>query len=344
MKTQNKRGCLFYLGIALLGILFIGSIFFALTYRSGQQAKAELQAEFPAPGQLVDVDGYQMHIHCVGEDSPTIILESGAGSFSTDWALIQPEVAKTNRVCVYDRAGYGWSERSLQPQSAVELTSALHTLLNNSGIEGPYIMVGHSLGGLYVRLFQQQYPNEVVGMVLVDSAHEEVRIRSSKEFRDAGDVFLSQFDQQVKTFQVINEIGIMALSPSQCPANEKLPTDAQAAYCAVLAMDGRFFATLQEEYVLLNTRIEQVRETNLDDLGDMPLIVLEAGQFEWTGNDIESSVLDEHKQLTHTLQQELAELSSQGKLITVEESGHFIQIEQPSVVVNAIYQVIESIR
>ena len=345
MKTQktpskNKRGFLFYTGMVLIILLVIGG----LTYRAGQQAKVELQTEFPAPGQLVDVGGFQMHIHCMGEGNPTIILESGAGSFSTDWELIQPEIAETNRVCVYDRAGYGWSERSPQPQSAAEITSALHTLLNNGGIEGPYIMVGHSLGGLYVRLYQKQYPDQLVGIVLVDSAHEEVRIRSSEEFRQTEDAFFTQFNQQVKTFQAINGIGLMALSPSQCPANEKLPADAQAAYCAVLAMDGRFFTTLQEEYELLNVHIEQVREENLGDLGNLPLIVLEAGQLQWTGNEIKVSVLDEHKQLAHTLQQELAALSSQGKLITVEESGHFIQIEQPSILIDAIYQVIEATR
>ena len=135
---------------------------------------------YPPPGELVDVGGHRLHINCVGEGSPTVILESGLGAGSVDWANIQPEVADTTRVCAYDRAGTGWSEPGPGPGDPQQIAGELHTLLGNAGIDGPYVLVGHSFGGLYVRMYDDLYPNEVEGMVLVDSSHPEQSTRSAE--------------------------------------------------------------------------------------------------------------------------------------------------------------------
>ena len=134
---------------------------------------------YPPPGELVDVGGHSLHISCVGEGSPTVFLESGSGATSVDWANIQPEVANTTRVCAYDRAGSGWSEPGPGPGDPQQIAGELHTLLGNAGIDGPYVLVGHSFGGLYVRMYAELYPNEVEGMVLVDSSHPEQSARSA---------------------------------------------------------------------------------------------------------------------------------------------------------------------
>src|SRR6266581_4367311 len=129
---------------------------------------------YPPPGRLVDVSGYRLHIHCTGSGGPgpAIILDAGNGGSSLDWSLVQPGVATFTRVCSYDRAGYGWSESGPTPRSSGRIVRELHTLLVNTGVPGPYVLVGHSFGGLNMRLYAYTYPQEVAGLVLVDSSHE----------------------------------------------------------------------------------------------------------------------------------------------------------------------------
>jgi pimeloyl-ACP methyl ester carboxylesterase len=133
---------------------------------------------YPPPGQLVDVGGYRLHLYCTGETRdgrPTVVLETGLGGFATspDWAWVQPEVAKTTRVCAYDRAGLGWSDPGPGPRDAHHIAAELHTLLQNAHTPGPYVLVGWSYGGLYVRAYANQYRGEVSGLVLIDSTSPE---------------------------------------------------------------------------------------------------------------------------------------------------------------------------
>ena len=124
---------------------------------------------YAMPGQLVDVGGHRMHLSCTGEGSPTVVLEPGAGGMSSTMGLIAPAVARDTRVCVYDRAGRGWSDPAEGTQDGTRIATDLHTLLHTAGIPGPYVLAGHSFGGLYVRSYAAQYPDDVAGLVLVDS-------------------------------------------------------------------------------------------------------------------------------------------------------------------------------
>jgi len=133
---------------------------------------------FPPHGQMVDVGGYRLHLNCAGvysSQQPTVILETGLGGLATssDWAWVQPEVARTTLVCAYDRAGLGWSDPGPQPRDARHIAAELHTLLQASHTPGPYVLVGWSYGGLYAREYAGQYPQEVAGLVLVDSSSPE---------------------------------------------------------------------------------------------------------------------------------------------------------------------------
>ena len=127
---------------------------------------------YPAPGQLVDVGGHRLHLHCTGSGTPTVILEPGLGGASSDLAWLVPAVAQDSRVCVYDRAGRGWSDATGQqdgPQDAAHIARDLHTLLDRAHVPGPYVLAGHSFGGLYVQTFAARYPDQVAGLVLLDS-------------------------------------------------------------------------------------------------------------------------------------------------------------------------------
>jgi pimeloyl-ACP methyl ester carboxylesterase len=136
------------------------------------------QRSYPPPGQLVDVGGYRLHLDCTGENRdgwPTVVLETGLGGLATSpgWAWVQPEIANTTRVCAYDRAGLGWSDPGPQPRDAQHIAAELHTLLQNSHTPGPYVLVGWSYGGLYVRAYANQYRGEAAGLVLIDSSSPE---------------------------------------------------------------------------------------------------------------------------------------------------------------------------
>jgi pimeloyl-ACP methyl ester carboxylesterase len=123
----------------------------------------------PAPGRLIDVSGHRLHLRCTGTGAPTVVLEAGGGEMSSNLGLVTAAVAPTTRICTYDRAGRGWSDSAATPPSGAQIAVDLHTLLQRGGVRGPYVLAGHSFGGLYVRTFAARYPSEVAGMVLVDS-------------------------------------------------------------------------------------------------------------------------------------------------------------------------------
>ena len=127
--------------VALLALAVAGAIYQSIATELAERA-------YPPPGEMVDVGGYSLHINCVGQGSPTVLLDAGSGGFSAQWVRVQQEVSGTTRVCAYDRAGMGWSEMGPEPRDAKRITGELHALLEGAGIEGPYVLVGHSFGGL----------------------------------------------------------------------------------------------------------------------------------------------------------------------------------------------------
>src|SRR5919109_412897 len=148
--------------VLIIGLLLVGAIYESL-------AEASDTTTYPPPGQLVNVGGHRLHINCTGSGSPTVVIEAGLGDWSTGWDFVQRGVAKTTQVCTYDRAGWGWSEAGPLPRDAAQFAKELHTLLQNANIPGPYVMVGHSLGGFGVRVFVHEYASDVAGVVLIDS-------------------------------------------------------------------------------------------------------------------------------------------------------------------------------
>jgi pimeloyl-ACP methyl ester carboxylesterase len=162
-QLQSRGGrWLLYPVIAVLALASIGGGY--QTLGAAADAKA-----YPMPGQLIDVGGHRLHLRCTGAGAPTVVLEPGAGEMSSNLGWIAPAVARDTRVCVYDRAGRGWSEPASTAQDGAQIATDLHTLLQRGHVPGPYVLAGHSFGGLYVLTFAARYPDEVAGMVLVDS-------------------------------------------------------------------------------------------------------------------------------------------------------------------------------
>lgn len=168
--VRRKRGCLTYVkrGLIILVALLIVIPLLGTVYQAVAES-SDRQTYLP-PGQPFDVDGHKMHINCQGAGSPTIVLEAGAFSFSSEWYWVQQQLSPTNRVCAYDRAGNGWSEPGPTPRDSLNIVHDLHKLLQAAGEPGPYVLVGHSLGGVLSPIYASEYPGEVLGIVMVDSA------------------------------------------------------------------------------------------------------------------------------------------------------------------------------
>jgi pimeloyl-ACP methyl ester carboxylesterase len=242
-------------------------------------------------------------------------------------------VAQFTRVCTYDRAGLGWSERSPHPRTSAIMVEELHTLLNRAEETAPYLLVGHSFGGITMRQFARQYPATVTGLVLVDSAHEGQGTRLPA-LRNAA----AQLRQQFRLLSRLNAFGLLALAPTQIP-NRGLPADALTQYRARLATSD-YFAAAIDENAAFYTSTDETSAVELASLGDLPLLVLSRGQGAPLPG-LTAAANDAYEQSWRTLQAELVALSSNSQQRIAEQSGHDIHLQQPDLVIAAIRQLVQ---
>lgn len=308
----------------------------AIVLVAGQAARARLRAQHPPIGQLIDIGGYQLHLYCQGSGGPTVILEAGGGQPGLDWALVQPELARQARVCTYDRAGLGWSDESPRPRTAAAMAEELHALLERAEVGGPYILVGHSLGGLIARQFALAHPQEVAGMVLVDSASEGQASRIPEPVRAiAGNTFVPRLAGAAA------DAGLLALFPAIFSPPAQLPVELTGAYRALTISSGRAIATALAEMAAMDADPTPRPAT----LGDIPLVVLRHGRpvLPLQGA-ITPEVSQQYEAIWAQMQEELAALSPQGRVVVAEGSGHGVQLDRPDLVIAAVQEVLRSAR
>lgn len=278
-------------------------------------------------GRLIDVGGHQLHLDCVGSGGPTVVLEPGAGGTSASMGWIVPAVASRTRVCVYDRAGRGGSQSAARPQDGARVATDLHTLLHRAGVPGPYVLAGHSFGGLYVRIFAAHYPDEVAGLVLIDSTASEKPAKSVIPSTAGG----SSYDP-VGRFSTLTSlsarVGLARLYGDL--AGGSLP----AHYEDQLAADTAQASTVRsvvEEY--LRGGVASQEAASLRDLGDKPLVVLTAGAG--------------HPESWMTAQNEMTTLSTNSVHRVVEGATHQGMLDQQQYAAHtsqAVLDVVTSIR
>ena len=268
-----------------------------------------------------------------------MILESGLATMSTDWAHVQPEVAKTTRVCAYDRAGTGWSEPGPAPRDAQQIAGELHTLLRNARVEGPYVLVGQSFGGLYVRMYADRYPRQVAGMVLVDASHPDMWTRLPPEVVAT----LKPPSWQVSAMTLLTFLGVFRMAGGDL-AGCGLPAQ-QCRETQAYFRSTRYRVTWGLE-MFAPDRDGQVRATG--SLGDRPLVVVSAGDH---GQDFAAGVSAparaQFERTWHELQSELVALSAAGTHLVVDGAGHSTlqtDLEDAQVTSAAIEQVLLAVR
>jgi pimeloyl-ACP methyl ester carboxylesterase len=227
------------------------------------------QRTYPPSGEMVDVGTHTLHINCLGEGGPTVILEAANLGMSAHWVRVQQQLAQTTRVCAYDRAGMGWSEAGPEPRDAKQISSELHTLLKGADTEAPYVLVGHSYGGLYTRMYAARYPKQVAGVVLVDSSHPEQFTRSEE-----GRAMYEQNRRMGAFIPWLTHLGVIRLT-NFYPAHPDLPAQ-QRAKIEAFNSSTQQLATTVEEFSATPQTNSQVRSTQ--SLGDKPLGVVSAGQ------------------------------------------------------------------
>jgi pimeloyl-ACP methyl ester carboxylesterase len=279
---------------------------------------------FPPSGQMVDIGGYKLHLDCRGTGSPTVILEAGLGDTTLVWSKVQPTLAMFTRVCSYDRAGYAWSNAGPTPRTGKQIITELHTLLAKANVPGPYILVGHSLGGLFVRLYASTYPQQVVGMVLIDASHEDQQLNLSPQARQS----LNQEVQSHYFNQWLTLFGIQRLGQQlHLVPSDEFKDYAPSVIPILKAYQAQpsFFRTYADELAAFDETAAEVYASTRN-LGNMPLVVLSHGL---------------PVPLSLQRQEFFGDLSSRSTLVVASHSGHYIQLEQPDLVIDAIRQALK---
>jgi len=348
VPDRKRRGCLGCLGRGAIGLLII--LAFAMAAGAIYQAavSASDMKKYSPSGKLYDIGDYKLHLTCTGEGSPTVILEAGAGSPGLVWGSVQGEVEKFTRVCSYDRAGFGYSESAKGSLSPQQVASDLNDLLEEANVPGPYIMVGHSAGGVYVQAYTSEHPSNVVGIVLVDSSHEGENLRLPPEWVKLNNTQ----NTMIAVCRAISPFGLMRLAHMFDAAIADVAIDPQvgAAYLAT-TYQTRFCRESAREIEALAVTSNQPDIPG--SLADMPLIVLTAdtsqAQIEaqippYLKSTVGPEVVAKIFQVNREMQQSLVNLSSRDMQVMVPNNGHFIQLERPDVVIDAIREVMAQVR
>ena len=299
------------------------------------------QYRFQPPGQQVYVNGKRWHYCCSGNGPQTVILDAGLGSGSLDWSLVQPKIAEFTRVFSYDRAGYGWSDESSNSRTSDQIVEELHLLLNQAEIPKPYILVGHSFGGINMQLYFSKYPEEVQGIILVDSSHPEQVEKLPPEPEKS-------VVEHPSVQMLLSRLGVIRVLCSIPYVKNMIyetflsfPVSIRKMYLAQYSST-KYIRTFTRENEAFEENLRQVKERHIS-FGSTPLVVIAAGaesKGEWLNSYPELLAwIQQSASIWHDLQKDLLSKSSQSEFLIAEESDHMIPRNQPEIVVQAVQSI-----
>ncbi len=297
--------------------------------------KPQLLPEYQPPGRLIDIGGRKLHLYCSGKGSPTVILIAGGGAFSIDWALVQPRVAENTRVCSYDRAGLAWSDPGPADETAEQTISDLHALLPAAGERGPYLLVGASVGGIFIQAYQRAFPEEVAGLVFTNSSNRIGRLVKGK----AGLIWDLTEDEIRSTFPLSQSAKGRAPTREGEPFDRLPPALKEVRLWLDLRLWEKSEPAKEGPQSTLSWRKEFLQEFEETDarqhpLGELPVIVLSSGPI----------ASESERRSREGAAARLDFLSSNSVHITAPGSGHEIHLYQPDVVVQAVDRAVSAVR
>ena len=303
------------------------------------------------PGRLIDVGGFRLHLYCAGSGSPAVVMDAALGGSSISWSLIQPDIASVTRACSYDRAGFGWSDAGPMPRTAGRMADELYVLLERAGVAPPFVLVGHSFGGLVMRIFAARHRDKVAGLVLVDPAHpedwltpapkEQVKIdrgirlcrsgATAARFGAArvvsGLVTLGLFGVARGLAKVVSRGGLSREDEGILAPLWKLPPETRKPLRQFWTQE-KFFAALGSQIASISVSAAETLAASGNGYGDLPLITISStdpGDYRLRQQDA------------------LAGLSRRGRHLIASNSSHWIPLDQPQAVIDAIRDVLADI-
>ena len=282
-----------------------------------------LQTRYPAPGNLVATNGRLRHLYCFGAGEPAVILETGIGVDWSSWSPVAAKVAGFARICVYDRAGYGWSESGPRPRTAARLAGELHSLLGAAKAPPPYLLVGASFGGSVARVYASRYRDSLAGVVLVDPQSEGEPLSRTPLLRRAARL-LPPVDLQ-RLPRLLE--GNRALPPNLWDA----PRAFQRRY--LIGASARQLQAERDEIAALQATEEEVRAAVFPQ--DLPLTVITAKHL-ISPRQYYPPPVPEPGPIHREFHAKLAARSARGKLVAADDSGHAVQLDQPELIVEAV--------
>lgn len=299
-----------------------------------------LEDRQPPPGQLIDLGKYRLHLYVAGEASPTIVLDHSLGG--VEGYLLIEELSKLARVCIYDRAGYGWSDHSPYPRSSHQMVKELDTLLVQARIEPPYVLVGNSFGSYNVRLYAHLFPQKVVGIVLTDALHETEMLKMSVPLQALKLFFISGFVMSVlgSMLGIIRLLGVFGVFELLKPELRHFSQDSinwvKRSFCR-----SKHWITMSREMINLD---KSAREASIaKHFGTLPIVSIKASSFFKPSFWTIFIPLEDANQLREKMHLELCNLSTDCLQVEASKSGHFVWVDQPDVIVNAVQTVLNKI-
>ncbi|HUL34938.1 MAG TPA: alpha/beta hydrolase [Candidatus Eisenbacteria bacterium] len=304
-------------------------------------------SRYPQEGRSVplgpEFPGVSLNLNCTGSGSPTVVLDTGLGVPAVGWDLVQPTVASYTRVCSYDRAGYGWSTPGPMPRTSEQIVKELHALLTAAGEKGPYILVAHSFGGFNVRIYTSKYPADVVGLVLVDTSHEDQNHYLPASLQAVMKNYTQELETERKLFPALLFFGVARLMATDDLSSPRVDHKLLKKI-GYLELQSKAVDAAASEMENFDQSAAEVRTAG--NLGDRPLIVLSAGQPQ-DPKDLPKGVSlkdmqDFQKFWIADLQVREKNLSTRGKQIVVTDSSHMIPFFRPDLVISAIREVYDA--
>jgi pimeloyl-ACP methyl ester carboxylesterase len=304
------------------------------------------------PGRLVDVGGFRLHIRCDGTGTPAVVFDAALGGSSISWTLVQPAIAHVAQACTYDRAGFGWSDAGPMPRTAARAAAELRDLLHRAGVPPPYLLVGHSFGGLVMRIFATRYRSETCGLVLVDPAHPEDWVKPApKEQRQiARGLRLCRHGALATRFGLARIVAALVSFGALGPARALVGLVSRGGFTrddeAILApiwklppatrpplryfwTQRKFFDALGSQIQSICTSAAEVLDASAAGYGDLPLVTI-------------SSTNPGEYRLRQ--QEALARLSNRGEHIIAPNSGHWVPLDEPEIVIDSILRMVSTVR